>query len=114
MLYFCFLLCHESDHAIKCMTEPMCGGGSRATIGPEYILFTVRSVPVPAHMELSELPPTPSSTQRQSILVSAQGAPLKINLQAVELEGRPKLVRTLKVCQACPRVSCVHDSIDFV
>ncbi|KAF8560306.1 hypothetical protein OG21DRAFT_1502618 [Imleria badia] len=47
-------------------------------------------------MELSELSSTPSSAQPQSILVNAQGGPLRINLQAVELEGRPKLVRTLK------------------
>ena len=48
-------------------------------------------------MELSEWSSTQSSAQHQSILVNAQGNPLKINLQAVELEGRPKLVRMLKV-----------------
>ncbi|KAG8219759.1 hypothetical protein J3R82DRAFT_731 [Butyriboletus roseoflavus] len=42
-------------------------------------------------MELSELSSTQSSPQNRNILVNAQGAPLKINLQAVELEGRPKL-----------------------
>lgn len=52
-------------------------------------------------MELSELSSTQSSAQHQSILINVQGNPLKINLQAVELEGRPKLVRTLKVGQTC-------------
>lgn len=51
------------------------------------------------NMELSELSSTQPSAQQGRILVNAQGIPLKINLQAVELEGRPKLVRLLKVCQ---------------
>ena len=55
-------------------------------------------------MDLSELQSTPSTAKQQSFLVNAHGDPLKINLQAVELEGRPKLVRTLKVGQTCPHV----------
>ncbi|KAF9229225.1 hypothetical protein BS17DRAFT_876813 [Gyrodon lividus] len=47
-------------------------------------------------MELSGLSSTQSSVQPQKILVDAQCNPLKINLQSVELEGRPKLVRALK------------------
>ncbi|KIK83663.1 hypothetical protein PAXRUDRAFT_14596 [Paxillus rubicundulus Ve08.2h10] len=47
-------------------------------------------------MELSELSSTQPRVQAQKILVDAQGNSLKINLQSVELEGRPKLVRTLK------------------
>ncbi|KAF8846323.1 hypothetical protein BDN67DRAFT_1064796 [Paxillus ammoniavirescens] len=47
-------------------------------------------------MELSELSSTQPNVQAQKILVDAQGNSLKINLQSVELEGRPKLVRTLK------------------
>lgn len=50
---------------------------------------------------LAELSSTPPNAQHQNVLVNAQGNPLKINLQAVELEGRPKLVRTLKVRPSC-------------
>ncbi|KAH7883530.1 hypothetical protein F5I97DRAFT_1814450 [Phlebopus sp. FC_14] len=45
---------------------------------------------------LSQLPLSHSVAQPQQALVDAQGNGCKISLQAVELEGRPKLVRTLR------------------
>ncbi|KAF9244637.1 hypothetical protein BU15DRAFT_59388 [Melanogaster broomeanus] len=65
---------------------------------PDHLYFgnSIFGPAASSYMELSELSLTQSSVQLQKILVDAQGNPLKVNLQAVELEGRPKLVRMLK------------------
>ena len=48
-------------------------------------------------MDLAELSSQRPTVQSNPILVDAYGNPCKISVQAVELEGRPRLVRALKV-----------------
>ncbi|KAL4069661.1 hypothetical protein V8B97DRAFT_606537 [Scleroderma yunnanense] len=63
-------------------------------------------------MELSELSSQRPTVQSKSILVDAHGNACKINVQAVELEGRPRLVRMLKNAGAL--VVCNIQDADFI